>query len=159
MEQWEAFIQKQRGAEWRASRWSSLCSRHFREDDFRSLNERRTLKKSAVPSILIDVVQTVKNKTSPSTPGEEEGDVSSKDKEFKEIMAIREQLEDVATTPKTNCRLCGVSSIPVVTFTTNYELYGMLQKCFPTLNIQQEDAFPKVLCSSCYKNLQQFGYV
>ncbi|XP_005177451.1 uncharacterized protein LOC101890523 [Musca domestica] len=163
LEQWESFIQKQRGPDWRASRWSSLCSRHFREDDFRSFNERKTLKKTAVPSVL-DVGNYVEShsRNKPIYDGNVLKDKESqKDKEFKEIMAIREQLEDVeaaasSNIAKTNCRLCGVSSVPVVTFASNYELYGMLQKCFPTLNIQQDDAFPKVLCSACYKNLQHF---
>nr|XP_013108055.1 unnamed protein product [Stomoxys calcitrans] len=151
--QWEAFIQKQRGPGWHASRWSSLCSRHFREEDFRSHNERKTLKKTAVPSVLEDANQT---KALPAVG--KEGSDSLKDKEFKEILAIKEHLEDVASTPKTNCRLCGVCAVPVVTFgPNNYELYALLQKCFPTLNIEQEDALPKVLCSTCHKSLQQFG--
>ncbi|XP_073821174.1 uncharacterized protein [Musca autumnalis] len=162
LEQWESFIQKQRGPDWRASRWSSLCSRHFREDDFRSLNERKTLKKTAVPSILEEVNHHAENNNNKPEATYSCGreNESEKDKEFKEILAIREQLEDVGgntnNVAKTNCRLCGVTSIPVVTFASNYELYGMLQKCFPTLNIQQDDVFPKVLCSSCYKNLQHF---
>ena len=170
LKQWETFIQKQRGEDWHASRWSSLCSRHFREEDFRSLNERRTLKKSAVPSLLGDELpikdsvnyNTRKRKTYEKVVEPYE---TTRDKEFKEILAIKERLEDgvanggvlAPNVPKSNCRLCGIASIPVVDFLNSYEVYGLLQKCFPTLNIQQEDALPKVLCATCHKNLEQFG--
>lgn len=176
LKQWEEFIQKQRGKDWHASRWTSLCSRHFREEDFRSLNERKTLKKTAVPSLLGEQEEaavgrnTEKSKTKKNPKVVVETLENTRDKEFKEILAIKERLEDeggvgiggvvagVGTNvPKSNCRLCGISAVPVATFLTNYELYGMLQKCFPTLNIQQEDALPKVLCEPCHKNLEEFG--
>lgn len=151
MSQWEGFIQQQRGTEWRASRWSSLCSRHFREDDFRSFNERKTLKKSAIPSVLGDC----KQKTKKGVQSERVEDAG--DKEITEILAIKERLEDVGSATKTNCRLCGIGCVAAATFAKNYELYGMLQKCFPTLNIQQEDGLPKSLCASCNRDLQKFG--
>lgn len=168
LKQWEAFIQKQRGADWHASRWSSLCSRHFREEDFRSLNERRSLKKTAVPTILENIVSAEQSETQKSKCKELEKVVDTcedtREKEFKEILAIKERLEDtvvdaaaVLNTPKSNCRLCGIASIPFANFLENYELYGLLQKCFPTINIQQEDALPKAMCSSCHKHLEEFG--
>lgn len=164
LKQWEAFIQKQRGEDWHASRWSSLCSRHFREEDFRSLNERRTLKKTAVPSILDDnsaVQQKELHKTKSKCMGKTiEHCENTREKEFKEILAIKERLEDAVVeplAPKANCRLCGINSIPYANFLTNYELYGLVQKCFPTLNIQQEDALPQSICSPCHKSLEDFG--
>ncbi|KAM7351520.1 uncharacterized protein ACRADG_004323 [Cochliomyia hominivorax] len=164
LKQWEAFIQKQRGENWHASRWSSLCSRHFREDDFRSLNERRTLKKTAVPSILGDNdgaggKDGDKSKTKHATKVIENCE-NTREKEFKEILAIKERLEDAVVeplAPKSNCRLCGLNSIPFANFLTSYELYGLVQKCFPTLNIQQEDTLPKVICAGCHKSLEEFG--
>lgn len=169
LKQWEAFIQKQRGEDWHASRWSSLCSRHFREDDFRSLNERRTLKKTAVPSVLAENEKKVDETRNKPTRKRSEKIVNTyedtREKEFKEILAIKERLEDtvinatstILSLPKTNCRLCGILSTPSANFMDNYELYGLLQKCFPTINIQQEDALPKVVCSFCHKNLEEFG--
>ncbi|XP_023296871.2 cell wall transcription factor ACE2 [Lucilia cuprina] len=165
LKQWEAFIQKQRGADWHASRWSSLCSRHFREEDFRSLNERRTLKKTAVPSILGVPATEEKCKSKKPTKVIESCE-NTREKEFKEILAIKERLEDTAlvtsapvalNVPKANCRLCGIASVPKANFLTNYELYGLLQKCFPTLNFQQEDTLPKVMCAPCHKSLEEFG--
>uniref|UniRef100_A0A1A9WK67 THAP-type domain-containing protein n=1 Tax=Glossina brevipalpis TaxID=37001 RepID=A0A1A9WK67_9MUSC len=150
LKEWEAFIQQQRGSDWHASRWSSLCSRHFREEDFRSLNERKTLKKSAVPSVMINTKQKIVKKSKLIID-----DVKAK--EAQQIQGIKESLEDMSNVVRSNCRLCGTFSIPAATFLTNYELYGMLQKCFPTFNIQQEDPLPKALCANCLKNLQSFG--
>ncbi|KAL9924314.1 uncharacterized protein ACN427_012333 isoform 1-T1 [Glossina fuscipes fuscipes] len=151
LKEWEAFIQQQRGQDWHASRWSSLCSRHFREEDFRSLNERKTLKKSAVPSVMLNPKEKTAKKSKLTID-----DVKAK--EAQQIQGIKESLEDMSNNVvRSSCRLCGISSIPAATFLTNYELYGMLQKCFPTLNIQQEDPLPKILCANCLKNLQLFG--
>ncbi|XP_065358105.1 zinc finger protein 484 [Calliphora vicina] len=168
LKQWEEFIQKQRGEDWHASRWSSLCSRHFRDEDFRSLNERRTLKKTAVPCLFGErghgVSETEKSKCKKPAKIIETCE-NTREKEFKEILAIKERLEDAVVessavtlnVPKSNCRLCGVASIPEADFLQNIELYGLLQKCFPTLNFQQEDTLPKVMCAPCHKSLEDFG--
>ena len=45
----------------------------------------------------------------------------------------------------------------MATFATNFEIFGMIQKCFPTLNIQLDDSLPKDMCSGCLKRLNNFS--
>lgn len=56
-----------------------------------------------------------------------------------------------------NCRLCGLCCKSIETFTTNFEVFGMIKKCFPTLNIQQDDDFPKNICTTCLDRLHLFS--
>lgn len=252
LREWEEFIQKQRGPDWHASRWSSLCSRHFREEDFRSFNERKTLKKSAVPTIMnsansnnsnsknspslvvnshqnvdkaissspntksttlttnvptedISTVNTVSETppivyiesagfqyvdnskkvngedsptyTSDTNQSPNEQECNNTFNELTEIPSIihlsvpQEVVLDSSrihnhldvdaseTNPsgaKSNCRLCGVNTTSANSFLTNNDLYEMIKKCFPTLNILREDFLPKSLCIICQRNLEQF---
>lgn len=58
---------------------------------------------------------------------------------------------------KFKCRLCGSACSAVVSFSTNFEIYGMIQKCFPTLNIQKDDNLPKEMCRLCLKRVESFS--
>lgn len=49
MQKWLDFAQ--RGPDWQPSKWSAICSRHFRDVDFNCAADRKILKKTAVPCL------------------------------------------------------------------------------------------------------------
>lgn len=58
MKKWLDFAQ--RGPDWQPSKWSAICSRHFRDEDFNCAADRKILKKTAVPCLRnLKHVQTI----------------------------------------------------------------------------------------------------
>ncbi|XP_004531399.1 uncharacterized protein LOC101460263 [Ceratitis capitata] len=182
MQKWLDFAQ--RGPDWQPSKWSSICSRHFREEDFNCAADRKILKKTAVPCLLeqkqTPATESVNNdqqhieeiskakvpdqgKTKPTTqvdtPNVEAFGETCEDFEEEEDQSLQAtHSQSSPNVAKINCRLCGnACSLAVVSFSTNFEIYGMIQKCFPTLNIQKDDHLPKELCRQCLKRLESFS--
>ncbi|XP_055921231.1 zinc finger protein 813 [Eupeodes corollae] len=135
LDKWIEFANRE--PDWKPSKWSAICSRHFVPEDFRNVNSRKTLKKTAVPTL----------KTSTWTDHSQE---------MLPSLSIQNHETDMKI-PESNCRLCGICCRPVATFATNFEIFGMIQKCFPTLNIQLDDNLPKDMCSGCLKRLNSFS--
>ncbi|XP_059614683.1 zinc finger protein 239 isoform X1 [Phlebotomus argentipes] len=53
LQKWTEFVVQERGSDWKPSRWSSICSRHFALEDFRQHCGRRCLKSRAIPCQLM----------------------------------------------------------------------------------------------------------
>ncbi|XP_055838926.1 zinc finger protein 473 [Episyrphus balteatus] len=136
LEKWIEFANRE--PDWKPSKWSAICSRHFAIDDFRNVNSRKTLKKTAIPTIK-------------STTWNDQSD-----EQLPPCLTLQNHEKDLKI-PESNCRLCGICCRPVATFATNFEIFGMIQKCFPTLNIQLDDNLPKDMCSGCLKRLNSFS--
>nr|NP_001286078.1 uncharacterized protein Dmel_CG10431, isoform B [Drosophila melanogaster]NP_609924.2 uncharacterized protein Dmel_CG10431, isoform A [Drosophila melanogaster]AAF53730.3 uncharacterized protein Dmel_CG10431, isoform A [Drosophila melanogaster]AHN54592.1 uncharacterized protein Dmel_CG10431, isoform B [Drosophila melanogaster]AOQ09263.1 CG10431-RA [synthetic construct] len=145
LQKWKEFTQ--RSAQWMPSKWSALCSRHFGDEDFNCSNNRKTLKKNAVPSIRVsedDSMSGHLEQVSPSNRPTHKQTLSS-------------AAESAATGVKATCRFCGSSAINCSSFDKSFELFGMIQKCFPTLQILQDDTLPKEICQECCLQLERFS--
>ncbi|EDW04080.1 zinc finger protein 628 [Drosophila grimshawi] len=143
LQKWKDFTQ--RSGQWMPSKWSAVCSRHFSDSDFNCSNNRKTLKKNAVPTLRL----------------------LPEDAESRQVEQQRQQQSAPAAateTPTSNCtkstcRFCGNTAPNCVSFDKSFELFGMIQKCFPTLQILQDDTLPlpKDICGDCCRQLQRFS--
>ncbi|XP_036319067.1 uncharacterized protein LOC118733669 isoform X2 [Rhagoletis pomonella] len=181
LQKWLDFAE--RGTDWRPSKWSAICSRHFRDEDFKCSADRKILKKAAVPSLrMLKHIHAPDSDNLQAAPTEDVSKdkllVQSKEKttdgdDIPVAEAVEDNVEDCdeeeqnglqntpltssPSAPKVKCRLCGSTCSSVVSFSTNFEIYGMIQKCFPTLNIQKDDHLPKEMCRTCLKRLETFS--
>ncbi|XP_017481775.1 PREDICTED: uncharacterized protein LOC108370865 isoform X2 [Rhagoletis zephyria] len=182
LQKWLNFAE--RGTNWRPSKWSAICSRHFRDEDFKCSADRKILKKAAVPSLrVLKHIHGPDSDNLQAAPTEDASKdkqllVQSKEKntdgdDIPVAEAVEDNVDDCdeeeqnglqntpltssPSTPKVKCRLCGSTCSSVVSFSTNFEIYGMIQKCFPTLNIQKDDHLPKEMCRTCLKRLETFS--
>ncbi|XP_017853778.2 LOW QUALITY PROTEIN: zinc finger protein 252 [Drosophila busckii] len=143
LQQWQDFTL--RGNDWIPSKWSSVCSRHFLDSDFSKIKGRKTLKKNAVPTVRVAdeslnvIVEQVTLSTDPL------------------VSSNSNNATNVGT--KSTCRFCGNTALNCVSFDKSLELYGMIQKCFPTLQILNDDTLPlpKDICDECCKQLEHFS--
>uniref|UniRef100_A0A6P4EQ88 Uncharacterized protein LOC108041919 n=1 Tax=Drosophila rhopaloa TaxID=1041015 RepID=A0A6P4EQ88_DRORH len=145
LQKWKDFTQ--RSGQWMPSKWSALCSRHFVDEDFNCSNNRKTLKKSAVPSVRVqeeDSLNVHMERVSPSA-------------RLTHKQTLASAAEPPATGVKATCRFCGSSSNNCSSFDKSFELFGMIQKCFPTLQILQDDTLPKDICKECCLLLERFS--
>ncbi|XP_011180274.1 uncharacterized protein LOC105210820 [Zeugodacus cucurbitae] len=182
MQKWLDFAQ--RGPDWQPSKWSAICSRHFRDEDFNCAADRKILKKTAVPCLRnlkyaqnIEKVHREQKHTENTANEKAENQNTAKiavndplpvaeacnetGVEFDDEVEQRLQTTPLQSSPnaphKFKCRLCGSACSAVVSFSTNFEIYGMIQKCFPTLNIQKDDNLPKEMCRLCLKRVESFS--
>lgn len=123
------------------SKWSAVCSRHFVDSDFNCSNNRKTLKKNAVPTVRVadDTLNVLVEQVTRATTD-------------------TQQLPTTGGTRST-CRFCGIAALNCVSFDKSFELFGMIQKCFPTLQILQDDTLPlpKDICGDCCRQLERFS--
>lgn len=127
------------------SKWSAVCSRHFVDSDFSCSNNRKTLKKNAVPTIRVPL---------------ESLNVIAVEQVTLSLACTTSTKEGIAPSGiKSTCRFCGTSALNCVSFDKSFELFGMIQKCFPTLQILQDDTLPlpKDICGECCKQLERFS--
>ncbi|XP_017029485.1 uncharacterized protein [Drosophila kikkawai] len=145
LQKWQDFTQ--RTGQWMPSKWSAVCSRHFVDDDFNCSNNRKTLKKNAVPTVRLPEEDApsvpVKQHVAPTRPANKP--------------TLASAAEATATGVKATCRFCGTSALNCSSFDNNFELFGMIQRCFPTLQILQDDTLPKDICKECCLKLEQFS--
>ncbi|KAI8042218.1 hypothetical protein M5D96_003520, partial [Drosophila gunungcola] len=145
LQKWKDFTQ--RSGQWMPSKWSALCSRHFTDEDFNCSNNRKTLKKSAVPSVRVPEEDSQHVHLLQVSPGSRPN--------HKQTLASA--AESPATGVKATCRFCGSSATNCSSFDKSFELFGMIQKCFPTLQILQDDTLPKDICKECCLLLERFS--
>ncbi|KAL7742151.1 hypothetical protein ACLKA6_018390 [Drosophila palustris] len=150
LQKWRDFTQ--RSGQWMPSKWSAVCSRHFVDSDFNCSNNRKTLKKNAVPTLRLPeseseslnvIVEQVRLPTATKTTA---------------ATTITTATEATGGT-KSTCRFCGTTALNCVSFDKSFELFGMIQKCFPTLQILQDDTLPlpKDICGECCRQLERFS--
>ncbi|XP_017860023.1 PREDICTED: zinc finger protein 526 [Drosophila arizonae] len=139
LQKWKEFTQ--RSGQWMPSKWSAICSRHFVDADFNCSNNRKTLKKNAVPTVRMpdDALNVlVEQVTRP---------------------AVETQQTPATGGTRSTCRFCGIAALNCVSFDKSFELFAMIQKCFPTLQILQDDTLPlpKEICGDCCRQLERFS--
>ncbi|XP_030556738.1 zinc finger and SCAN domain-containing protein 10 [Drosophila novamexicana] len=139
LQKWRDFTQ--RNGQWMPSKWSAVCSRHFVDADFNCSNNRKTLKKNAVPTVRVPeetLNVIVEQVTLPATDAVPASSCSG---------------------TKSTCRFCGIAALNCVSFEKSFELFAMIQKCFPTLQILQDDTLPlpKEICGDCCRQLERFS--
>ncbi|KAH8410375.1 hypothetical protein KR215_001244 [Drosophila sulfurigaster] len=145
LQKWKEFTQ--RSGQWMPSKWSAVCSRHFVDADFSCCNNRKTLKKNAVPTVRVAATESlnviVEQVTLPPPAA---------------ATTAPTETPPVSGT-KSTCRFCGTSALNCVSFDKSFELFGMIQKCFPTLQILQDDTLPlpKDICGDCCRQLERFS--
>ncbi|KAH8412610.1 hypothetical protein KR009_003585 [Drosophila setifemur] len=145
LQKWQDFTQ--RNGQWMPSKWSAVCSRHFVDEDFNCCNNRKTLKKNAVPTVRVpeqDSLNVVVEQVTPSSRSLSKQTLSS-------------AAEAPPSSAKCTCRFCGSSAPNCSSFEKSFELFGMIQKCFPTLQILQDDTLPKDICVECSRQLERFA--
>ncbi|XP_017069928.2 zinc finger protein 319 [Drosophila eugracilis] len=145
LQKWKDFTQ--RSGQWMPSKWSAVCSRHFVDEDFNCSNNRKTLKKNAVPSVRVSDEESLNVHVEQVSP--------SSRPIHKQTLASA--AESPATGVKATCRFCGTSATNCSSFDKSFELFGMIQKCFPTLQILQDDTLPKDICKECCLQLERFS--
>ncbi|XP_034471704.1 uncharacterized protein LOC117779583 [Drosophila innubila] len=153
LQKWKDFTQ--RSGQWMPSKWSAVCSRHFADSDFNCSNNRKTLKKNAVPTLglpsesLNVIVEQVRLPLQCTTTTTAEATTT----------ANSNNNNNTTSGTKSTCRFCGTSALNCVSFDKSFELFGMIQKCFPTLQILQDDTLPlpKDICGECCKQLERFS--
>lgn len=156
-----------RGLNWRPSRWSSICSRHFDSSDFREYLSRKCLKKTAIPTIVTknnisyETYQICENNSCENTRtmhSELDDDLAvaameqSQHNEKSESEAIE------------NCRLCGErgdehllsNSNPTATL-DDHEIDAMFRKCLPTVSIHSDVDQSRAVCVDCVSQLRQYS--
>ncbi|KAH8263552.1 hypothetical protein KR044_010511 [Drosophila immigrans] len=145
LQKWKEFTQ--RSGQWMPSKWSAVCSRHFVDADFSCSNNRKTLKKNAVPSVRV------------ANAAVESLNVIVAQVTLPPQAAAVGAVETPICGTKSTCRFCGTAALNCVSFDKSFELFGMIQKCFPTLQILQDDTLPlpKDICGDCCRQLERFS--
>lgn len=138
-----------RGPEWKPSRWSSICSRHFYESAYRDHLTRRCLKKSAVPTI----------KSKPS--------ISCESYHIPESLMSLDPTNDSTSeinrkTDISECRLCGEHITEdalnaLCCSIEDNEISSLLEKCLPSIRITVENQRSSSVCSKCLSDLRHFS--
>ncbi|XP_055701754.1 zinc finger protein 675 [Phlebotomus papatasi] len=130
LEKWKAFVVQERGSDWKPSRWTSICSRHFAQTDFKQHCGRRSLKSRAIPSQLNPrddkeaVFQEIREKTPEKEP----------EKQF--------------------CHLCGCQWEGKENSSGDGNVSEWIAKCFPTISFSTSPISP---CWSCFSLLKSFA--
>lgn len=165
LRKWIAFTD--RGADWKPSRWSSICSRHFLNSDFRELLLRKCLKKNAVPSVvtknnvsyetyhIADQTLTATSQYEDEDPNECNDD---KETETPTNIQLQNQNEPIQIVC---CRLCGNRIDESVKTPFNFriddqEIGEILRKCMPSINILRHSSDNlNLVCLDCVSHLRR----
>lgn len=165
LQKWIVFTD--RGSDWKPSRWSSICSRHFVSSDFRDYLSRKCLKKYAVPSVINKPnvpfeAFSISNRQN-SNSGNEEDNISLepidqqciKNFEFK----VNEKISSENDRSRSfNCHLCGEHIDDDYTDSIdNNEIIDLLSKCLPSIQICLALNNSKIVCSECTNHLRNYN--
>ncbi|XP_055596642.1 zinc finger protein 460-like [Uranotaenia lowii] len=148
-----------RGPDWIPTKWTSICSRHFRSDDFKDCIYRKNLKPSAVPCIEYKIIKqgedqhesfALKHNPQFIQSGLESSETETDHEELS--CPDESQLLDIT------CRLCGI----VFSKWCQGLLVEIRQhatdicKCLPFINLEVTQ-FPQKVCSHCMKVIHGFS--
>lgn len=141
---------------WKPSRWSSICNKHFLPTDFKVQKGllRKHLKSDAVPTI--EVPHTpIDNEKLPPPSAIPVAPTST-------LLTLSEAITNVTlpldrSSIGTQCRLCTqiIYNEGVNIFNCR-SLQEWTSKHLPRLNILPDDCLPKCICPSCFHQLEQF---
>lgn len=171
-----------RGPNWKPSRWSSICSRHFHSADFRDFLSRKCLKKSAIPTIINKNsisyetyhITTPPDSSQSSRHQDDENDATVS--EYNESALQHEKPSEDASLnvedfhfnhQKCNqhstmcCRLCGEridnTHNASIGSLDDDEVSTIYRKCLPTVNIRQDVDHSNMICPECMSHLRQYS--
>ncbi|EDS26344.1 zinc finger protein 358 [Culex quinquefasciatus] len=151
---------------WVPSRWSAICSRHFKPSDFKDCIYRKNLTINAVPSVRVrhhtPISEFIAGKCDvdeePKTPHEETLHETHSDQPDAET-----DQDDYSGGEETNllditCRLCGIVFSKwcqglLVDFRPHSVVIG---KCLPFVNLELVH-FPAKVCGHCLKVINGFS--
>lgn len=166
LQKWTKFTD--RGSDWKPSRWSSICSRHFVNDDFREFLSRKCLKKNAIPSVVTKNSISYEtyhiadqSSTANSQYGDEDVSECNDDKETDSTTDV--QSNENEKLQKISCRLCGDRIEEPVKIDSNIRIDGpeigeMLRKCLPSINISRHRSdYLNMICQDCVSHLRRFS--
>lgn len=147
-----------RGSDWKPSRWSSICSRHFIEADFREYLSRKCLKKNAIPSV--QAKSNITYETYHIQMHSNDNNVQIARSE-PETIDDHEHCPDKQTTHREYCGLCGtlVDHLLYNAFGSldDYDINTMYHKCLPTIRIPNDEGCSRIICRECITQLQQYS--
>uniref|UniRef100_A0A336LPT7 CSON015426 protein n=1 Tax=Culicoides sonorensis TaxID=179676 RepID=A0A336LPT7_CULSO len=181
--------------DWRPTRWSSICSRHFEKNCFKKFLMRKCLRPDAIPTLAKDGKEQSGNKSCErndsldvSTPKESirkkrkfpefeesnsevneeevittEYDDETPENDYVDQLTQEENdetvLEDEADLERlvvTLCRLCA-GTFELKQLVSYSSFLNLIIKCFPTLNLENYEYFPKQICTDCREKLISFS--
>lgn len=151
-----------RGANWKPSRWNSICSRHFDRSDFREYLSRKCLKKDAIPTIVMKnniSYETYHLSTAAASP-DDTRTVNSEQDEYSSGQMIDEGKMETSEMIEA-CRLCGeradnLTCNPLRSL-DEPEIELMFRKCLPAVNINGYLDQCRIICTDCVSQLKQYS--
>lgn len=155
LQKWVKFTD--RGPDWKPSRWSSICSRHFTESDFREYLSRKCLKKQAIPTI-----QAKSNISYESYYiNMNVNDNVQITRSEPDVIEEFHQTQDKHSALHVYCGLCGtmVDHLLYNAFGSldDCEINAMYRKCLPTVKILGDGDSSRIICRECITQLQQYS--
>ncbi|XP_055544850.1 uncharacterized protein LOC129729949 [Wyeomyia smithii] len=151
-----------RNPEWLPTKWSTICSRHFKATDFKDCIYRKNLVSTAIPSIRVKKhsdklaayapEKSKENKETTDTPPEH-GEIHEAETDQEELSGG----EDTHMLEMT-CRLCGtVFSRWCQSLLSEFRMYAaLIAKCLPFVNLELMH-YPSKVCANCVKVLNGFS--
>ena len=149
---WTEFVRKCKGLpDWKPSKWSSICNKHFRPQDFRVKKGllRQHLRPDAVPTIECPVESTVV--VEPPAPPKPT------------LPIVPQQYESSPPFEHSysghQCRFCTslISNGTGFNIFQNANLFDWTSQYLRSLSILPDDFLTKFVCNACYLQLEQFN--
>ncbi|XP_058818876.1 zinc finger protein 799-like [Topomyia yanbarensis] len=159
--QWIAFVG--RGPEWLPTKWSAICSRHFKPSDFKDCVYRKNLISTAIPSVRIKhqtpIAELITEKVD-ETKQWESGLHRESHVEGPETETDPEDLSGGEETQLLDmtCRLCGIvfSKWCKGLLSDFHQHASLIAKCLQFINLDLVN-FPTKVCAKCLKTLNGFS--
>ncbi|XP_065079068.1 zinc finger protein 724 [Ochlerotatus camptorhynchus] len=164
--QWIQFTS--RGPEWMPTKWSAICSRHFKPTDFKDCVYRKNLINTAIPSIRVRHQAPIVSFIDQPKSDEAKECIKSaiaeavvlQDEPFDQFDTDQEDLDggEEPNLLDITCRLCGiVFSKWCQGLLVDYrEHSAVIVKCLPFLNLEIT-FFPSKICGHCLRMINGFS--
>lgn len=154
-----------RGVDWKPSRWSSICSRHFLNNDFREFLSRKCLKKNAIPSVVTKnnisyETYHIADQSSKANSQCEDEDLSDCNDSKENGSMTDAQQNEGDKLRLICCRLCGDRIVESVKTGFNFriddqEIGEMIRKCLPSISISRHITdHLNLICHDCVSQLR-----
>lgn len=158
---WIEFTNK--GNDWRPTKWSKICGRHFLASDFIQnsyQNTRKILRKNVVPT-----VEYIAGGSNNYNHQQKCTSFVAQKQEVEEEFEPEENSQDMNMIGSSNgplidrtCRLCGKTSLSEHDlsdcFNRNLINYKLLMKTLPNLTLRADDGLPRKICQACLKQVE-----
>ncbi|XP_055638408.1 telomere zinc finger-associated protein-like [Toxorhynchites rutilus septentrionalis] len=146
-----------RDPDWVPTKWSAICSRHFKPTDFKDCIYRKNLISTAVPSIRIKHQTPLSEFTSKLCATDDishdfQSDLQETETDQEDLSGEESNLLEIT------CRLCGiVFSKWCQGLLNDFNQHAtVILKCLPFLNME-DTHFPSKVCGHCLKLINGFS--